>query len=220
MKTHAACSAIGMMLLSLLTPNMASAQLAPLCVENSPERRGEVGCSIIENKPLPDGLKEPLFWHIDRFDSAERARTAVGPASVAFEADGTAWLMTLESQTSDHHGGRHVAQVGPLAMPRVPKLSMQVMSAALTPGMYSLLHHHSGVEAIYVIKGEACYETPARAFRLRKGETLALPGGTPMRAVATGSTLRYVLSVIVYDAAQPPTMRMDEGTGPRLAACK
>jgi quercetin dioxygenase-like cupin family protein len=220
MKTHAACSAIGVMLLSLLAANMAAAQLAPLCVENSPERRGEVGCSIIENKVLPEGLKEPLFWHIDRFDSAERARTAVGPASIAFEADGTSWLMTIESQTSNHHGGRHVAQVGPLALPRAPKLSMQVMSAALTPGMYSLLHHHSGVEAIYVIKGEACFETPSRAFKLRKVETLAIPGGTPMRAVVIGPTLRYVLSVIVYDAAQPPTMRMDEGTEPQLVACR
>ena len=220
MKTHLACSSIGVMLLSLLTANMAAGQLAPICVENSPERRGEVGCSIIENKLLPDGLKEPLFWHIDRFDSAERARIAVGPTSVAFEAAGTSWLMTIESRTSDHHGGRHVAQVGPLPLPRAPKYSMQVMSAAFTPGMYSLVHHHSGVEAIYVIKGEACYETPARAFKLRKGETLALPGGTPHRAVVTGSTLRYVVSVIVYDAAQPPTMRMEEGTGPQLTACK
>lgn len=69
MKTHAACCAIGGMLLSLLTANMAAAQLMPTCVENSPERRGELGCSIIENKLLPNGLKGPLFWHIDRFDS-------------------------------------------------------------------------------------------------------------------------------------------------------
>jgi hypothetical protein len=87
-----------------------SCAAAPTCVENSPERRGELGCSIIENKLLPNGLKGPLFWHIDRFDSAERARTAVGPGSVAFEAAGTSWLMTIESQTSNHHGGRHVAQ--------------------------------------------------------------------------------------------------------------
>ena len=60
--------------------------------------------------------------------------------------------MTIESQTSDRHGGVHVAQVGPLPLPRAQKLSMQVMSAALTPGMYSLVHHHSGVEAICVIK--------------------------------------------------------------------
>ena len=220
MKTHAACCAIGGMLLSLLTANMAAAQLMPTCVENSPERRGELGCSIIENKLLPNGLKGPLFWHIDRFDSAERARTAVGPASVAFEAAGTSWLMTIESQTSNHHGGCHVAQVGPLQLPRAAKYSMQVMSAAFTPRMYSLAHHHSGVEAVYVIEGEACYETPTRAFKLRDGETLALPAGTPMRAVVTGSTLRYVLAVIVYDAAQPPTMRMEEGTGPKLIACR
>lgn len=220
MKTHAAYAAIAVMLFSMLTANMAAAQLMSTCVENSPERRGEIGCSIIEKKPLPVGLKEPLFWHIDRFDSAERARAAVGPASVAFEAAGTSWLMTIESQTSDHRGGRHVAQVGPLPLPQAPKYAMQVLSSAFPPGMYSLLHHHSGVEAVYVIQGEACYETPTRAFKLQKGETLALPTGVPMRAVNTGSTLRYVLAVIVYDAAKPPTMRMDEGTGPPLVACK
>jgi quercetin dioxygenase-like cupin family protein len=221
MKTHAAYSIIATtLLLSLLMVSTTAAQLMATCVENSPERRGEIGCSIIEKKPLPVGLKEPVFWHIDRFDSAERARTAVGPASVAFEAAGTSWLMTIESQTSDHHGGRHVTQVGPLPLPQAPKYSMQVQSSAFTPGMYSLLHHHSGVEAVYVIQGEACFETPTRAFKLQKGETLALPTGVPMRAVVTGSTLRYVLSVIVYDAAQPPTMRMEEATGPRLVACK
>jgi hypothetical protein len=119
-----------------------SCAAAPTCVENSPERRGELGCSIIEDKLLPNGPKGPLFWHIDRFDSAERARTAVGPASVAFEAAGTSWVMTMESQTSNHHGGRHVAQVGPPQLPRAAKYSMQVMSAAFTPRMYSLAHHH------------------------------------------------------------------------------
>ena len=221
MKTHPACSAIAMMLLlSLLTANMAAAQLMSTCVENSPERRGEPGCSIIEKKALPDNLKEPVFWHIDRFDSAEHARAAAGPASVAFDAAGTSWLMTIESQTSDHHGGQHVAQVGPLPLPQATQYAMQVQSSAFPPGMYSLLHHHSGVEAVYVIQGEACFETPTRALKLQKGETLALPTGTPMRAVATGSTLRYILAVILYDASQPPTMRMEEATGPRLVACK
>jgi quercetin dioxygenase-like cupin family protein len=220
MKTHAVHSTIATILFSLLSANMAAAQLMSTCVENSPERRGESGCSIIEDKLLPPDLKEPLFWHIDRFDSLELARTAVGPSSVAFDADSTSWLMTIESQTSDHHGGRHVTQVGPLPLPRVPRYSMQVMSSSFMPGTYSLSHYHSGVEAIYVIEGEGCYETPARGFKVGKGETLALPGGILMRAAATGSTLRYVLAVIVHDAAQPPTMRMDQGTEPRLIACK
>jgi len=128
--------------------------------------------------------------------------------------------MTIESQTSNHHGVRHVAQVGPLPLPRAAKVFDAGYVSRVTPRMYSLAHHHSGVEAVYVIEGEACYETPTRAFKLRDGETLALPAGTPMRAVVTGSTLRYVLAVIVYDAAQPPTMRMEEGTGPKLIACR
>jgi quercetin dioxygenase-like cupin family protein len=161
-----------------------------------------------------------VFWHIDRFDSLERARAAVGPASIAFGAAGTSWLMTIESDASDHHGGIHVAQVGPLALPRAAKYAMLVQSALFMPGMYSLAHHHSGVEAVYVLEGEACYETPDRGFALRKGEALAIPGNTPMRAVVAGSTPRHVLAVIVHDAAQPATMRMPEGKGPQLTSCK
>ena len=97
---------------------------------------------------------------------------------------------------------------------------MQALSTVFSPGMYSLVHHHSGVEAVYVLEGQACFETPTRAYTLRKGEALAIPADTPMRAVVTGSTLRHVLTVIVHDAAQPPTMRMEEGTGPQLAACR
>lgn len=222
MKTRTAHLAIAVTLLSMLMVERAGAQAMSLCVENSPERRGEMGCSIIENKSLPDGLKEPLYWHIDKFDSLDAASAAVGPASVAFEAAGTSWLMSIETQTVDHHGGIHVTQVGPLPLPlpRTPKYSMQVLSTVFSPGMYSLVHHHSGVEAVYVLEGEACFETPTRASKLQKGEALAIPADTPMRAVVTGSTLRHVLTVIVHDAAQPPTMRMEEGKGPPLVACK
>jgi quercetin dioxygenase-like cupin family protein len=221
MKTHLASSVVvGVMLLFLLSANAADAQQMSTCVENSPERRGELGCSIIETKELPDGLKDPQFWHIDRFDSAESARKAVGPTSVAFEAVGASWLMTIESAASDHHGGRHVAQVGPLPLPQAPKYAVQVLSSAFTPGMYSLAHHHSGVEAVYVLQGEACYETPTRGFKLRKGESVALPTGTSMRAVAIGSKLRYVFAIILYDATQRPTMPLQAGSAPQLVSCK
>jgi quercetin dioxygenase-like cupin family protein len=81
------------------------------------------------------------------------------------------------------------------------------------------VQHHSGVEAVYVLEGEACLETPARAFTLRRGEALAVPADTPMRAAVTGSKLRRLLAVIVHDAAQPATMRMDEGASLQLAKC-
>jgi quercetin dioxygenase-like cupin family protein len=210
----------GCVTLLMLTTNTAAAQLMSTCVADSPERRGEIGCSIIQSKPLPEDLKEPVFWHIDRFDSPAAARAAVGPASIAFDTAGAWWLMTIESKTADHRGGQHVAQVGPLPLPQATRYAMVVQSAVFTPGMYSLVHHHSGVEAVYVVEGEACYETPSRAATLRKGETLSLPGGTPMRAVVTGSGRRHVLAIIVHDASQPATMRMEEGTGPKLVACK
>ena len=206
--------------LSILTTNIAAAQLMSTCVPDSPERRGEIGCSIIQSKPLPEGLTEPVFWHIDRFESAERARAAVGSASIGFDAAGVWWLMTIERDTTDHHGGGHVTHVGPLPLPGAARYAMTVLSAMFMPGMYSLPHHHSGVEAIYVIEGEACFETPTRAAKLQKGETLALPGDTPMRAVVTGTARRHVLAVIVHDAAQPATMRMEDGTGPTLVRCK
>lgn len=97
---------------------------------------------------------------------------------------------------------------------------MLIQSAVFGPGMYSLPHYHSGVEAVYVLEGEACYETPTRASKLEKGETVVMPAGTPMRAVVTGSTRRHVLAVIVHDSAQPATMAMEEGTGPKLVACR
>jgi quercetin dioxygenase-like cupin family protein len=200
-------------------PTPAVAQLMSTCVEKAPVPPGEFGCSILQTKALPQGLREPVFWHIDRFDNEAAARAAVGDAGVAFKDGGTWWLMTIESETSNHRGGRHVTRVGPLPLPPAPRYSMLIQSAVFGPGMYSLPHHHSGVEAVYVLEGEACYETPTGAAKLRKGETVVMPAGTPMRAVVTGSGRRHVLAVIVHDSAQPATMRMEEGTGPKLVVC-
>jgi quercetin dioxygenase-like cupin family protein len=204
--------------LPILMPETSPAQLEPSCVANSPERRGEIGCSLLEDKPLPPSLKEPLFWHIDRFDSGEKARGAVGPASVAFEAHGTWWLMTIEPGIDDHHGGQHVTQVALPALPPAPKYSMLVISAYIPPGLTSRVHRHSGVEAFYVVDGEQCLATAERAYKMQKGGTLVLPAGVTMQLVATGSAPRRALAVVVYDAAQTPTTRMENG--PPLASCK
>lgn len=219
MSLHTSYSILVVVLLSVLPARVSHAQLAPPCVPDSPERRGEVGCSIIENRLLGH-LTGSIFWHIDRFDALERARSAAGPAGVAFEAAGTAWLLTVEADIKDHHGGQHVTQIGPLPLPQVPTHAMQVQAAAFTPGMYSVVHHHSGVEAIYVIEGEACYETPTRAHTLGKGETLMIAGGTLHRAAVMGSERRYVFAVIVHDASQPPTMRMSAEAQVELARCR
>jgi quercetin dioxygenase-like cupin family protein len=184
--------------------------LEPKCAENSPERHGEFGCSYVADKPLPGSLKEPLFWHIDRFDSGERATAAAGPSAVAFQAHGAWWLMTIESSDKNHHGGQHVAAVALPKLPPAPKYSMLVISAYIRPGQTSRVHHHSGVEAFYTVDGEQCLETPNGAHRIPKGSSLAVPAGVTMRLVAIGSKPRRGFAVVVYDASQPPTTPTQE----------
>lgn len=217
---------VGVLLLAgVSVPKRATAQVAglreePVCVENSPERRGEIGCSIVENKPLPTNLKEPVFWHIDRFESGESARAAVGPASTAFEAHGAWWLMAIESQASDdHHGGRHLATVKLSPLPQAEKYSMLVISAHIPAGMTSRVHLHSGVEAFYTVDGEQCLQTAERATKMKPGDTLVVPTGVTMRLVATGTKPRRAFAVIVYDSSKPPTTRMPMEKAAELASC-
>src|SRR5580765_6772636 len=199
---------------------VAWAQLEPACVENSPERRGEIGCSLVENKPLPPGLKAPLLWHIDRFATEAEARAAVGSTSVAFSAHGVSWLMTIEPAATDHHGGQHVAATVLPALPPAEKYAMLAMSAYIPSGLTSRFHHHSGVEGFFVADGQQCLETSDRTHVMNKGDALVIPTGVAMRLVATGPTPRRALAVIVYDASQPPTTRMEGEAVPTLMSCK
>ncbi len=215
---QAGCCVQAIVLL-LLVSQTAWAELEPSCAKDSPERRGEIGCSLVEDKPLPETLKGPLFWHIDRFDSEDSARAAVSPVSLAFQAHGTWWLFTLEAKVSDHHGGHHVQAIALPPLPPAPKYSMLAMSANVPAGLTSRVHHHSGVEGFYVVDGEQCLETEARIYRMPKGTGVAIPTGVTMRLVATGSVPRKALAIIVYDSSQPPTTR-EETSPPALLSCQ
>jgi hypothetical protein len=67
------------------------------CIEDSPERRGQPGCSVVVEKSLPAPLTQPVMWHIDEFASLAAAEKASGPNGVAFQAHGSAWIYTIES---------------------------------------------------------------------------------------------------------------------------
>src|SRR5918993_5871363 len=105
------------------------------CIEDSPERRGQPGCSVVVEKRLPAPLTQPVIWHIDEFTSLAAAAKAVGPNGVAFEAHGSAWLYTIESEASNHHGGKHRAVVGPLPVQPNRPYAIQVLSSYFLPGM-------------------------------------------------------------------------------------
>lgn len=49
------------------------------CAPDSPERRGEEGCTILASRPLVGSRATPLYWHIDRYDSLDAARKAAPP---------------------------------------------------------------------------------------------------------------------------------------------
>ena len=203
----------------LLLVGMSHAQEEPVCVENSPERRGEIGCSIVERKPLPATVKEPAYWHIDQFDTAEHAQAGLGPSSIAFEAHGAWWLMSVGPKSSDHHGGTHVAEVNLSPLPKADSYSMLVISAYIPAGMTSRVHFHSGVEAFYTVDGEQCLETKDKAFPMKKGDTLVVPTGITMRLVATGTKPRRAFAMIVYDTSKPPVTRLPMETASQLVSC-
>ncbi|HUA15617.1 MAG TPA: cupin domain-containing protein [Verrucomicrobiae bacterium] len=205
--------------LILTLTGIGQTQEEPVCVENSPERRGEIGCSIVEKKPLPVTLKEPAFWHIDQFDSAKDAQAGAGPSSIAFEAHGAWWLMSVGPESNDHHGGKHVAQVNLSPLPKADAYSMLVISAYIPAGMTSRVHFHSGVEAFYTVDGEQCLETKDRAFPMKKGDTLVVPTGVTMRLVATGTQPRRAFAVIVYDSSMPPVTRLPMEIASQLVSC-
>ena len=188
------------------------------CAEDSPERRGEEGCTILTNRPLVGPLGRPVYWHLDRFDSLEAAKEAAGPDGVAAEAHGSVWLMTVEAPTEEHHGGRHVATIGPLALPAAGRYSMRVQSSLLMPGSTSPVHTHPGPEVIYVVEGEQCTETPEVGQRLGAGQSYVVPGDGIHRGRVIGSVARRVLALNLYDAARPASH--DLADPPLLTPCK
>ena len=188
------------------------------CMENSPERRGEEGCTILANRPLIGSVTDDVYWHIDRFDSLEAAMKAAGPNGVAAQAHGSFWLMTVETKTEDHHGGNHVASIGPLKLPALDRYSMRVQSSLIMPGAATPAHTHPGPEAIYVVDGEQCLETPETGVHLAAGQFYVVPNGVIHRGRPIGSKARRAFGLNLYDAAHPTSHDLDNP--PPLASCK
>ena len=188
------------------------------CIEDSPERHGQPGCSLVVDKPMPSPPARPAMWHIDEFPSLAEANHAVGPTSVAFEAFGSAWLYTIESDTSNHHGGKHRAAVGPLPLREATRYSIQVLSAHFLPGNYSVVHTHSGPEAFWVLEGEQCLETTKAGIRTRAGEGAIAEEGETMRMVGIGTGPRRAIVLVLHDSNRPQSTAVDNP--PPLKSCQ
>jgi quercetin dioxygenase-like cupin family protein len=188
------------------------------CIENSPERHGQPGCSVVADKPMLSPPQRPAMWHIDEFSSLADANSSVGPNSVAFEAFGSAWLYTIESDASNHHGGKHRATVGPLPLRDATPYSIQVLSAYFRPGNVSIVHTHSGPEAWWVLEGEQCLETTKAGIRKHAGEGAIVEEGETMRMVGIGNGPRRSLVLVLHDSNRPPATVVDNP--PPLKGCR
>lgn len=211
---------IRLILLIFMLSTLAGAQgrQGVKCTEDSPERRGGEGCSILTSRPLVGAPKKPLHWHIDRFDSLDVAKKAAGPNGVAAEAHGGVWLMTVESRGEEHHGGRHVAWVGPLLLPPVARHTMRVQSSLLRTGTTTPVHTHSGPEVFYIVSGEQCLDTQQTGHRLTTGKTFVLPSGVIHQGRVVGPGSRGALALILHDSAHPASR--DLSNPPPLIPCK
>jgi quercetin dioxygenase-like cupin family protein len=188
------------------------------CMENSPERRGEEGCTILTNRRLAGSHNKNEYWHIDRFDSIETALKNAGPNGVPVTAHGLFWLMTVESKTEDHHGGYHIAWIGPLLLPAADSFSMRVQSSLLNPGSTTPIHTHSGPEVFFIVNGEQCIEMVDGSQHLGTGQSYVVPAGTIHRGRVIGSVARRALALILYDAKYPASN--DIGNFTTLSSCK
>lgn len=190
------------------------------CAEDSPERRGEEGCTILARRPLSGPLPGSIYWHIDRFDSLEDAKKAAGPNGVAAEAHGSVWLMTVEGKTKDHHGGSHVALIGPLTLPAAEGYTMRVQSSLLKQGASTPIHTHSGPEVFYIVSGEQCLETQKAGHRLKSGKFFVLATDQVHRGRVQSVNMRGALALILHDSKQPASHDLVGADSPLLMACR
>jgi quercetin dioxygenase-like cupin family protein len=188
------------------------------CMENSPERRGEEGCTILTDRLLVGSVTKTMYWHIDRFDSLEAAMKAAGPNSVATEAHGFFWLLTAGAKSEDHHGGQHIDLIGPFELPPADRYMMRVLSSLLKPGSMTPVHKHSGPEIFYIVDGEQCIERAESSQRLGRGQSYIVPGSSVHRGRVIGTTARRALALVLYDAAYPASHDLDPATP--IASCK
>lgn len=196
-------------ILAMMRPNSATAQAVRCNQDSLSERRGEPGCRVLGAKRLPTPVPSPALWHVDRFVSLAAAQGAEGPASIAVLAHGTAWLYTIEADTSRHHGGEHVAVVGPLPIQSDRAYTMAAMSAYFLPGQVSVVHTHPGPEAWWVLEGEQCLQTTRTTIRAHAGQGAIVAEGDTMRMVGTGTRPRRVLAIILHDPSKPAGSTLD-----------
>jgi quercetin dioxygenase-like cupin family protein len=179
------------------------------------QRTGPVGCWIMAQEslgPMPD---TPLFWHLTTYPNRAAAEAAKGPGATVMEALDQVWLFTIGGPGLRTHGGKPVADIGPLPVKSGVKYTAQYMEAIFPPGAETRPHTHPGPEAWYHAAGGVCLETPeGKAFGQAGDNGFIVPGDRPMRLTVMGKEPRRSLVLILHETGKPAS-GFDTGWEPK-----
>jgi hypothetical protein len=151
-------------------------------------------------KELPGG---PLYWRLETFPTLAEAQAAAGPASLAAEVAGKAWLFTLGPRGGATRGSK-VAEIGPVPAIAAPEYLLRVNRAGGPPGAKTRVHTHPGSEAFYVLAGQLGQRTPHGVSHADAGQTMNGHGAdTPMEVFNDGGVDLDQIVLFVVDATRP-----------------
>ena len=150
---------------------------------------------------LPAG---PLYWWVENFPTLALAQAAEGATSLAAEAAGKAWLLTLGPKGGTVPGGTKVAEIGPVPPITAPEYMLRVTRSGGPPGAKTPVHSHPGAEAFYVLSGRMGQKTPHGVSYAEAGEAMNGHGADmPMEVFSAGSNDLDQLVLFVVDATRP-----------------
>ena len=169
--------------------------------------QGQAGVLLVEPvaETIVTSLPEtPLFWRVERFGGLAEAKAAGGPLSLAAEAWGAAWLVTLGPKGAVSPGARPLAEVGPVPIPKARRFRLRLNRAGGPPGAKTPVHTHPGSEAFYVLKGQLTQKSAHGEAVLEAGRAMNGHGpGMVMQLTSSGGEDLEQLVMFVVDADKP-----------------
>jgi len=173
-------------------------QVPGACETPAHERTAEIGCYLIASQFLGQLTDTLPYWHLHTYPTRAAAEAAQGPHGTVAEAVGKIWLFTIAGADWRPPNGTAVAVIGPLPVLPSEEYTARFIEAVYTPGMQTRIHTHPGPEALFVLTGGQCVETPAGANIAHAGEYSVLPAGLPMVLMGVGTELRRAVGLILH----------------------
>jgi quercetin dioxygenase-like cupin family protein len=199
-------AAIGV--LSLVFSLSAWAQMPGRCEMSVSERKGNIGCFVLESQSLGVLPDSQLFWHLYVFPSRAAAKAVNAPRQIVIEEFGKTWLFSIAPQDWHPSTGKRVSVVGPLPHSLNKSYTARYLVGVIPPGEHTPAHTHAGPEAWYLLAGAECLETPEGILVAHVGESAVVREGLPMMLSSVGTETRNAFALILHDSAQPWTTVM------------